>query len=305
MILDTGCTTHLCTTDVKLINLQAATAPITIAQPDGSTMTSTHEGYLDIPNLPPSRTHAHVVPELNTHSLISIGQLCDAGCTASINKDKIDVSYNGDIVISGNRSVNTTLLLWHLDYIPKTTNTKLLPYYAGIALGTYTTKNIIAFFHAAMFSPTIDTLYKALHLGYITGIPGVSAKALRKYPPFSAATIKGHLDQTRKNIRSTKTDQPETETVEEHFPIQLTTTEAQTTSYCYTTIYEPTGKVYSDQTGNFQYTSSKGNKALVILYDYDSNAILAEPIGNRKAATILEATKKMHNILRSKGHGPQ
>jgi hypothetical protein len=93
--------------------------------------------------------------------------------------------------------------------------------------------------------------------------------------------------------------------VEEHFPIQLTTAESNTNSYCYTTIYEPTGKVYSDQTGNFQYTSSKGNKALVILYDYDSNAILAEPIGNRKATTILEATKKMHNILQSKGHGPQ
>jgi hypothetical protein len=159
-------------------------------------MTSTHEGYLDIPNLPPNATHAHVVPELNTHSLISIRQLCDVGCTASIDKDKIDVTYNGALVLSGNRSEVTTL--WHLDYVPKTTDTKILPYYAGISLGTYTTKNIIAFFHAAMFSPTIETLYKALNLGYITGIPGVSAKALRKYPPFSAATIKGHLDQTRK-----------------------------------------------------------------------------------------------------------
>ena len=269
-------------------------------------MTSTHEGNLDIPVLPPAATHAHIVPELNTHSLISLGQLCDAGCTATINKDKIDVTYNENVVLTGTRSDETTL--WHLKYTPyNTAQNSPLPYYANAAVGTNTTQNIIAFFHAAMFSPTIDTLYKALKLGYITNIPGVSATALKKYPPFSAATIKGHLDQTRKNIRSTKNKTDNEETSEELFPIQLSTEDNKPSNnnYCYTTIFEPTGKVYSDQTGNFQYTSTKGNNSLVILYDYDSNAILAEPISNRKASTILEATKKLHKILRSKGRGPQ
>jgi hypothetical protein len=268
-------------------------------------MTSTHEGNLDIPTLPEAATHTHVVPELQTHSLISLGQLCDNGCTARINKDIINVDYEGSVVITGKRSEETTL--WHMDYIPQTTKDKLFPYYAGVAVGTYTTANIIAFFHAAMFSPAIDTLYKALQNGYITGIPGVSAKALRKYPPFSAATIKGHLDQTRQNIRSTKKDPIDIETIEEQFPFQLLTdtTELAMASYCYSTIFTPTDKVYSDQTGNFQYTSSKGNNALMVLYDYDSNAILAEPIANRKATTLLAATKKMHNILRLKGRKPQ
>jgi hypothetical protein len=306
MILDSGCTVHICTPDTHVTHRQIATEPITITIPDGSTMTSTHEGHLDIPALPPAATHTHIVPELNTHSLISLGQLCDAGCTATVDKDEINVSYNNNVVLTGHRSNETTL--WHLKYKPESTNqTSVLPYYASATLGTNTTKNIIAFFHAAMFSPTLDTLHKALKLGYITNIPGVSAAALKKYPPFSAATIKGHLDQTRKNIRSTKVMATDDETNEELFPIQLTTNDSNpiTNNYCYTTIFEPTGKVYSDQTGNFQYTSLKGNNALVILYDYDSNAILAEPISNRKAATILEATKKLHNVLRRKGRGPQ
>ena len=94
MIMDTGCTVHLCTPETQLVDRQITTTPITITIPDGSTMTSTHEGHLDIPELPPAATLTHVVPELNTHSLISIGQLCDAGCTATVDSNKIDVSFN-------------------------------------------------------------------------------------------------------------------------------------------------------------------------------------------------------------------
>ena len=266
-------------------------------------MTSTHEGHLDIPELPPAATLTHVVPELSNHSLISVGQLCDAGCTATVNQDTIDISYEGNVVLTGNRSDTTTL--WHLKYNPpQQPNTSFLPYYASTVIGTNTIKNIIEFFHAAMFSPANSTLYKALQLQYITNIPGVTAAAFKKYAPFSPATIKGHLDQTRQNNWSTKKNTESTETYDELFPIQLTENNVNA-NYCYTTIYEPTGKVYSDQSGNFKYVSTKGNTALVIMYDYDSNAILAEPIGNRKATTLLAATRKMHDILRSKGRGPQ
>ncbi|MCK7513582.1 MAG: hypothetical protein MZV70_62545 [Desulfobacterales bacterium] len=34
---------------------------------------------------------------------------------------------------------------------------------------------------------------------------------------------------------------------------------------------EPTGQVYTDQTGRFITPSSNGNNYLLILYDYDSN----------------------------------
>jgi hypothetical protein len=38
------------------------------------------------------------------------------------------------------------------------------------------------------------------------------------------------------------------------------------------------GQIYTDQTGRFPVVLSKGNKYIMILYDYGSNAILAQPI---------------------------
>ena len=145
MILDTGCTVHLCTPETHLLHRQVTEAPITITIPDGNTMTSTHEGHLDIPKLPPEATITHVVPELNSHSLISLGQLCDAGCTATLDDKTMDIYYNNDIVLSGDRSDTTSL--WHLNYDPPSiNNTSVLPYYANASIGTNTTKNIIEFF---------------------------------------------------------------------------------------------------------------------------------------------------------------
>jgi hypothetical protein len=38
------------------------------------------------------------------------------------------------------------------------------------------------------------------------------------------------------------------------------------------------GKLFTNLTGQFPTTLSKGNKYVSILYDYDGNAILAEPM---------------------------
>ena len=43
----------------------------------------------------------------------------------------------------------------------------------------------------------------------------------------------------------------------------------------------------------------------MIMYDYDSNAILSEPIKNRQAATIRDAFLNIHKILKSRGSDPK
>jgi hypothetical protein len=68
---------------------------------------------------------------------------------------------------------------------------------------------------------------------------------------------------------------------------------------------EPTGQVYSDQTGKFVQPSSHGNNYLFILYDYDSNLILAEPMKTRSAQSILGAYKTVHTKLCRSGLKPQ
>ena len=43
-------------------------------------------------------------------------------------------------------------------------------------------------------------------------------------------------------------------------------------------------KSYSDQIGKFPHQSTRGNQYVMILYDYDSNLILSNPINTRQAA---------------------
>jgi hypothetical protein len=58
----------------------------------------------------------------------------------------------------------------------------------------------------------------------------------------------------------------------------------------------------AQQTGRFPVTSSKGNKYIMVVYDYDSTAIiLAEPIKNRSEHEILRAYSKLHQDLTDRG----
>jgi hypothetical protein len=71
------------------------------------------------------------------------------------------------------------------------------------------------------------------------------------------------------------------------------------------TIEPPTGQISSDQTGRFPVTASTGMKYVLVVYDYNSNAILAEPLLNRGAKTILAAYTKIHTLLVQRGLRPQ
>ena len=52
------------------------------------------------------------------------------------------------------------------------------------------------------------------------------------------------------------------------------------------------GTIYADLTGNFPITSINGMQALLIMYDRTTNAILATPIKDARAETIVECFRK-------------
>ena len=55
--------------------------------------------------------------------------------------------------------------------------------------------------------------------------------------------------------------------------------------------------MFTDQTGKFPITSSKGSKYVMVLFAHDINAILAEPTKNRSQEEImLYETIKSHVI---------
>jgi hypothetical protein len=100
------------------------------------------------------------------------------------------------------------------------------------------------------------------------------------------STSKGHLNQQRQNARATKVKDPKVIITEPDLDQGIKT------QYVYAATIDA-GQIYTDQTGRFPVVSSKGNKYIMILYDYDSNAILAQPIKDRTAPELLRAFQVM------------
>ena len=68
---------------------------------------------------------------------------------------------------------------------------------------------------------------------------------------------------------------------------------------------EPTGQMYMDLTGKFVAPSSSGNNYIMIIYNYDSNTILAIPLKNYKSESILATYKTGHTRLCAAGLQPK
>jgi hypothetical protein len=66
-----------------------------------------------------------------------------------------------------------------------------------------------------LFSSAIPTWCAAIDAGHFTSWPEPTSAQVRRYPPQSIAMVKGHLEQERANVRSTKP------TAEKHMKLQL------------------------------------------------------------------------------------
>ena len=67
----------------------------------------------------------------------------------------------------------------------------------------------------------------------------------------------------------------------------------------------PTGKINSDQTGQFPIQLSSGNKYMMVIYAYDPNAILVEPLPDRSKESIVQAYQKIIQHLTRRGFKPR
>jgi hypothetical protein len=94
------------------------------------------------------------------------------------------------------------------------------------------------------------------------------------------------LNQQRQNSRTTKIKDAQVIVTEPDIDHGIKT------QFVYAATIDA-GQIYTDQTGRFPVVSRKGNKYIMILYDYDSNAILAQPIKDRTAPELLKAFQFM------------
>ena len=108
----------------------------------------------------------------------------------------------------------------------------------------------------------------------------------------------GNMDQTRKHVHSTKPDKDISTDKEQQEPNN------HPTHNFFATI-EETGKVYTAQTRRFPVRSSAGNHYNLVLYNYDSNAILTEALKTRQGPELLKAYTKIIKYLQMRGFHPR
>jgi hypothetical protein len=295
IIIDSGSTGHFFKVSSTLLELKPTTTSIAVSLPDSARIRSTHTGTLPIPGLPLSACRAHVFPSLQSHSLLSIGQLCDHGYKAVFTNDCVTITCDDLVLLTGTRSSSTNGL-WTLDSLGPTTTSSVAPsgpitgsvnamFHTTLAYNTIA--NRIDFYHASLFSPSLSTWCHAIDAGHFLTWPSLTSSAVRKYPPQSTPMHQGHLDQIRANLRLTRLPAS---------IMQQPTNDAD----CHCT----TGLVYTDPTGKFIVPSVSGNQYLLIVYEADSNYIHAEPTIDRTGPSIIAAYQRSIAFLQSRCFKP-
>jgi hypothetical protein len=123
MAFDTGSTGHylpenmIAVQDNLIVNIQPTKTPIYVIMPDNTTIASSHTCNLDLPSLPPNATKGHIFPAMGPTALLSIGELCDAGCTAQFDANECQITFMNNTILTGQRNA-TTYHLWHLNQPP-------------------------------------------------------------------------------------------------------------------------------------------------------------------------------------------
>ena len=283
IVLDTGATNHFIHPH-HAINPAPTHHPIAVQLPDGSSIQTADAAELPITKLPQPSRIGHVLPSLASHSLVSIGRLCDHGFTATFTRDFADIIDNGRTVLRGQR---TTDGLW------------TLPSDEALLTTSSTHADNIAFLHAACFSPSTKTLLQAVRRGNFASWPGFTAERISRLLTPSLATAMGHLDQQRQGLRSTTARTPD--------DTDSTPSPEPATQYLYAAIerVDHHGRTYSDQTGRFPVTGRNGAKYIMVLYDYDSNAILTAPLKNRTGAELLKQFQALFAQVQASGSQPR
>ena len=175
-------------------------------------------------------------------------------------------------------------------------------HYANSAYQQKNKKDLATFLHATAGYPPIKTFCKAIDNGFFSTWPGLSSELIRKHLDPSIPTIMGRMQRTRQGIRSTTPPEPEPEPPLEP-PRSHMDRNHQVGSGVFS-LEELKGIISSDLPGRFPFISSRGMNYIFILYDFDSNAILAEPIKSRQTEHLIEGYEACYKQLKDAGITP-
>jgi hypothetical protein len=235
-------------------------------------------------------------------SLLSCGQMCDAGYRVLFEEGKAkifegDVTVHGKVLMEGKRERSTGLWTVPLDNKNQEWGNEYKSKRDEITSNVYEINKVhksIQYLHAASGSPVPSTFIKATEACHFVTWPTLTELHVRKYLKKSEATIKGHLNQTSKNARSTRPKKKVTAPDEE---VEYEPHITKRTNVAYAAKHELEGHTYTEFTGRFQTMSSRGYKYRLVLYDYDGKNIQAEPMKSRSDAETTRAYTKIYDEL--------
>jgi hypothetical protein len=263
---------------------------ITVIQPGGDKMRTTHAVDLLLSKLPTNARMAHSLPGL-TNNLLSVAVLCNASCKVFFNTTGCEVTFDGKIILRGWRDPKHCL--WRICIIDDGWMTDLkfddnatTPQTTAIAHSLYNcnkTQQLTRFYHACLFLPVTTTLTNAINKGYLKGFPGLTAQRVCHHVQINDATKKGHMDQTRQGQCSTRSNPTNTSNANNLFVDNNALPDHKNeglTNLVFMVIHDITRLVFSNQTSRFPITSNRRHAYLVIFYIYNANFIASVPIMN-------------------------
>jgi hypothetical protein len=354
-IANLGATQIFVMDGTPVINKRLTMQPLQVALADGCQVMSTHMCDIQIDGLPVTLM-GHIIPNLSIALLFGIRILTEVGCDVTFTKGDCIVTYNGKVILRGEKDPSTdlwTLLLGSHDmtsqHAMSTLPLEALDFanaharptvqIAFFAHTVQTKANSICFAHQSLCSPHISTLLKAIKHGYLKGYPNLTAHGVNKYLNPSPATAKGHMKCLRQGICSTSQVPPVTspsvvrsgivpdeihpiahthmhvmddddKDSEDSIPIHVphikvikSDDNSNRNVFVFAAFADKqNGTLYSNLTGTFPFMSLEGNVCFLIVYHYETNAIMAVPIENFTDGAILKAFRQQFELLKSKGH---
>ena len=276
----------------------------------------------------------HIVPSIETHSLLSTAKFAEAGYITVFDDKEVNIydAQNTTLKVTKGAILrgwfDKTANLWRIPLIPVVLNnntdtvlvnkqpTEFLPGRTPVieAINNVyelkTQPELIRYLHACAGFPTKPPWIKAIKNRQYASWPGLTVNAVAKHFPESEETMKGHGRKTRSGLRSTKVhteSEPKFDDIENATMKQThsLTKQKESVLMVFDLSDEAQRLMYTDQTGKFPKKSSKGNHYIMVLIEIDSNAILVEAMKNRTAGEMIRAYLVLVTRLRNAGVTPK
>jgi hypothetical protein len=150
-----------------------------------------------------------------------------------------------------------------------------------------------------MFSCTKSAFIHEVKKGHLDTWSGLTEYPTNKHLKLIPATVMGHMNQKRQNIRSTK------ENIHESDDEDITPQGSGEKSHLVFAVVHAQSQIYTNLTGTLPTRSSKGKNVLMICYSYDANYIKPIAMKSKSGAEWVRAFDILFDEMTAKGFKPK